>query len=189
MLLSDGDIEAHLERRELEVTPTAPGALQPASLEVRLGDTFRVFTEHRWGFIDPEVEQPGLTEEVRVEAGGRFMLHPGEFVLASTVERVKVGGSISVRLEGKSSWGRLGLLVHATAGWIDPGFDGHVTLELSNVNSLPIALRPGRAIGQLCVFPLSSPARVLYGDRPVLGSRYQGQAGPTESRSWMGTGR
>lgn len=184
MLLSDWDIEAVLERGELAVDPAGPGALQPASLEVRLGDRFRVFTD-RWDCIDPEVEQPGLTGQVLVGPAGQFILGPGEFVLGTTVERVKVGGSISVRLEGKSSWGRLGLLVHATAGWIDPGFDGHVTLELSNVNRFPIVLRPGRPIGQLCVFQLSRPARNLYGDRAVLGSRYQGQVGPTESRSWM----
>jgi dCTP deaminase len=185
MLLSDVDLEAHLKRGDLVVDPLVPGAVQPASVEVHLNDRFRIFDTSAYAFIDPEVEQPGLTTMVRVPPGERFMLQPGQFVLAATQEIIGVSGAISVRLEGKSSLGRLGLLVHATAGWIDPGFEGNITLELSNINDRPIALRPGRAIGQLCVFPLSSPARVLYGDRDGLGSRYQGQRGPTESRSWM----
>ncbi len=156
--------------------------IQPASIDVRLGRTFRVFNNHTRSHIDPAQHMDGLTSLVRADHNG-FMLHPGEFVLGTTVERVRLGTALAGRLEGKSSLGRLGLLVHSTAGFIDPGFDGHITLELSNVATLPIRLHVGQRIGQLCVVQLSSPADRPYGSAG-LGSRYQGQQGPAESRSW-----
>lgn len=158
--------------------------LQPASIDVRLDDLFRVFEGHRHDCIDPSVRQEDLTREVRVPAGEPFVLHPGEFVLGSTLERVSLPDTLAARLEGKSSLGRLGLITHSTAGFIDPGFEGHVTLELSNLAPLPLKLWPGMKVGQLAVFQLSSPAEHPYGSA-VRGSRYQGQRGPTASRSWQ----
>lgn len=158
--------------------------LQPASIDVRLDRSFLVFNSHRHAFIDPAVRQDDLTREVRVESGEPFVLHPGEFVLGSTLERVSLPDTLAARLEGKSSLGRLGLITHSTAGFIDPGFEGHVTLELSNLATLPLKLWPGMKVGQLAVFELSSPAEHPYGSA-VRGSRYQGQRGPTASRSWQ----
>lgn len=182
MLLSDQDILAAVNAGEFTLAPFEPGLLQPSSVDVRLDCVFRVFN-HRHTHIDPSTRQDDLTVEVRVPEGKPFVLHPGEFVLASTVEVVTLGVQLAGRLEGKSSLGRLGLLVHSTAGFIDPGFSGTVTLELSNVAGLPITLWPGMRIGQLCLFRLSSPARYPYGSK-VYGSRYQGQRGPTPSRAW-----
>ena len=157
--------------------------LQPASIDVRLDAQFRIFENHRYSCIDPAVEQD-LTRPVEVASDEPFVLHPGEFVLASTLERVRLPRHLAARLEGKSSLGRLGLVTHSTAGFIDPGFEGHVTLELSNLATLPIKLWPGMKIGQLCVFQLTSPAEFPYGSA-VRGSRYQRQSGPTASRSWQ----
>ncbi|MFE1451889.1 dCTP deaminase, partial [Streptomyces olivaceoviridis] len=159
--------------------------LQPASIDVRLDRDFRVFENHRHPCINPAAEQEELTRLVRVEGDEPFVLHPGEFVLASTYERVRLPDDLAARLEGKSSLGRLGLVTHSTAGFIDPGFDGHVTLELSNLATLPILLWPGMKVGQLCVFRLTSAAEFPYGSEE-RGSRYQGQRGPTASRSWQG---
>jgi dCTP deaminase len=150
---------------------------------VRLDRLFRVFENHRYPHIDPAEDQPELTREVAPEQDEPFILHPGEFVLGSTYEQVELPADIAARLEGKSSLGRLGLLTHSTAGFIDPGFSGHVTLELANVANLPIKLWPGMKIGQLCFFRLSSPAEHPYGSASS-GSRYQGQRGPTPSRSY-----
>lgn len=188
MLLSDCHIRAAISTGRLALSPYDPELVQPASVDVRLGAEFRVFESHRYSHIDPAVEQPGMTRLVSPMAGEPFVLHPGEFVLASTLERVGLGPDVAARLEGKSSLGRLGLVTHATAGFIDPGFEGHVTLELSNVASLPMKLWPGMRIGQLCLVGLSGPAERPYGSEG-LGSRYQGQSGPTESRShvrWPG---
>nr|WP_015061025.1 dCTP deaminase [Streptomyces sp. W75]AFH75211.1 Deoxycytidine triphosphate deaminase [Streptomyces sp. W75] len=188
MLLSDCHIRAAVSTGRLALSPYDPELVQPASVDVRLGAEFRVFESHRYSHIDPAVEQPGMTRLVSPAAGEPFVLHPGEFVLASTLERVGLGADVAARLEGKSSLGRLGLVTHATAGFIDPGFEGHVTLELSNVANLPVKLWPGMRIGQLCVVALSGPAERPYGSEG-LGSRYQGQSGPTESRShvrWPG---
>jgi dCTP deaminase len=157
--------------------------LQPASIDVRLDRDFLVFENHRHDCIDPAVEQDDLTRLVEVDDGEAFVLHPGEFVLASTYERVWLPDDLAARLEGKSSLGRLGLITHSTAGFIDPGFEGHITLELSNLATLPIKLWPGMKVGQLAVFQMSSPAEYPYGSA-VRGSRYQGQRGPTASRSW-----
>ncbi|GGN39730.1 dCTP deaminase [Actinoplanes campanulatus] len=184
MLLSDRDLTAEIEAGGLSLEPFEPSLVQPSSIDVRLDRMFRVFNNHLYTHIDPAEQQDDLTAPVEVEDGQPFVLHPGEFVLASTLEAVTLGVELAARLEGKSSLGRLGLLTHSTAGFIDPGFSGHVTLELSNVATLPIKLWPGMSIGQLCVFRLSSPAEHPYGS-DVYGSRYQGQRGPTASRSYV----
>jgi dCTP deaminase len=158
--------------------------VQPSSVDVRLDRFFRLFDNHKYQHIDPSLDQPDLTRLVEVDATEPFVLHPGEFVLGATYEVITLPDDIAARLEGKSSLGRLGLLTHSTAGFIDPGFSGHVTLELSNVATLPITLWPGMKIGQLCFFRLSSPAEHPYGS-DKYGSRYQGQRGPTASRSFQ----
>lgn len=180
MLLSDIDIQRALDDGSLTVSPTSSEFVQPASVDVRLGDEFLIFASHEHTHIDPREPQE-LTWPVTVADGQPFILHPGEFVLGCTQETIGVNAALAARLEGKSSLGRLGLLVHSTAGWIDPGFRGQVTLELSNVSPLPIKLWPGMRIGQLCVMRLSSPAMWPYGS-PGLGSHYQGQLGATPSR-------
>ena len=184
MLLSDRDIRAELDAGRVVLDPYDPGMVQPSSIDVRLDRYFRVFENHRYPHIDPAVEQVDLTRLVEPAGDEPFILHPGEFVLASTYEVCTLPDDIAGRLEGKSSLGRLGLLTHSTAGFIDPGFSGHVTLELSNVATLPIKLWPGMKIGQLCLFRLSSAAEHPYGSA-VYGSRYQGQRGPTPSRSFQ----
>ncbi|CAM5633379.1 DCD Deoxycytidine triphosphate deaminase [Streptomyces sp. CBMAI 2042] len=158
--------------------------VQPSSIDVRLDRYFRVFENHRYPHIDPAVEQPDLTRTVEPEGDEAFILHPGEFVLASTYEVISLPDDLASRLEGKSSLGRLGLVTHSTAGFIDPGFSGHVTLELSNLATLPIKLWPGMKIGQLCLFRLTSSAEFPYGSERYE-SRYQGQRGPTASRSFQ----
>lgn len=182
MLLSDRDIRTAIDAGRIRLTPLDRSLVQPASIDVRLDRYFRLFDNHRYAVIDPAAPQPGLTRQVEASGDDPFVLHPGEFVLGSTYERVHLGDDIAARLEGKSSLGRLGLLTHSTAGFIDPGFDGHVTLELSNTATMPILLYPGMKIGQLCFFALSSPAETPYGSQQA-GSHYQGQRGPTPSRS------
>lgn len=184
MLLSDRDIKAELDAGRIGLDPFEAGMIQPSSIDVRLDRFFRLFDNHKYPFIDPAEDQPELTRFVEVEADQPFILHPGEFVLGSTFERVSLPDDVAARLEGKSSLGRLGLLTHSTAGFIDPGFSGHVTLELSNVATLPIKLWPGMKIGQMCFFRLSSAAEKPYGSA-AYSSRYQGQRGPTASRSFM----
>jgi dCTP deaminase len=184
VLLSDRDIRKEIEAKRVMVEPFDEGMIQPSSVDVRLDRYFRVFENHKYSVIDPSVEQGELTREVEVGPKDYFILHPGEFVLASTYEVITLPDDIAGRLEGKSSLGRLGLLTHSTAGFIDPGFSGHITLELSNVANLPVKLFPGMKIGQLCLIKLSSPAEHPYGSA-LYGSRYQGQRGPTPSRSWM----
>jgi len=157
--------------------------VQPSSVDVRLDRFFRLFDNHKYQHIDPAMDQPDLTRLVEVDSTEAFVLHPGEFVLGATFEVVSLPDDVAARLEGKSSLGRLGLLTHSTAGFIDPGFSGHVTLELSNVATLPITLWPGMKIGQLCFFRLTSAAEHPYGSEKY-GSRYQGQRGPTASRSF-----
>ncbi|MFM6841713.1 MAG: dCTP deaminase [Candidatus Planktophila sp.] len=184
MLLSDRDIRAQIESQRVGVEPFAESMIQPSSVDVRLDKFFRVFENHKYEVIDPALEQPELTREIIAEDGEAFILHPGEFVLASTYEVITLPDDIAGRLEGKSSLGRLGLLTHSTAGFIDPGFSGHITLELSNVANLPVKLYPGMKIGQLCLIKLSSAAEHPYGSAQYL-NRYQGQRGPTPSRSFM----
>jgi len=184
VLLSDRDIKAEIQAGRVKVEPFTDAMVQPSSVDVRLDRFFRVFENHKYSVIDPSIEQADLTREVAVAANEFFILHPGEFVLASTYEVITLPDDIAGRLEGKSSLGRLGLLTHSTAGFIDPGFSGHITLELSNVANLPVKLFPGMKIGQLCLIKLSSPAEHPYGSA-VYGSRYQGQRGPTPSKSWL----
>jgi dCTP deaminase len=188
VLLSDRDIRAELESKRVVLDPYDTEMLQPSSVDVRIDRYFRLFDNHKYAVIDPSEEQPDLTRLVEVSSDEAFVLHPGEFVLASTYEVVTLPDDVAARLEGKSSLGRLGLLTHSTAGFIDPGFSGHVTLELSNVATLPIKLWPGMKIGQLCFFRLSSPAESPYGSN-AMGSRYQGQRGPTASRSYRSVHR
>jgi len=184
VLLSDRDLAKELAGGRLVVDPYDDRMLQPSSLDVRLDRYFRVFDNTRYTHIDPAIQQDELTSLVEVDGDAPFVLHPGEFVLGSTYERVELPDDLAGRLEGKSSLGRLGLLTHSTAGFIDPGFCGHITLELSNVANLPITLWPGMKIGQLCLFRLSSPAEHPYGSAQA-GSRYQGQRGPTPSRAYL----
>lgn len=184
MLLSDRDIRSQIEAGRIGLEPLDMNLLQPSSMDVRLDRFFRLFDNHKYPFIDPREQQDDLTRFVEVQNDEPFILHPGEFVLGSTYEFVKLPEDIAARLEGKSSLGRLGLLTHSTAGFVDPGFQGHVTLELSNVATLPIKLWPGMKIGQLCFFQLSSASENPYGSAKY-GSRYQGQRGPTASRSYL----
>jgi dCTP deaminase len=184
VLLSDHDLQAEIAAGRLALDPYEPGLVQPSSIDVRLDRMFRVFNNVKYTHIDPSIQQDDLTTEVEAPDGDPFVLHPGEFVLGSTLEVVTLPDDLAARLEGKSSLGRLGLVTHSTAGFIDPGFSGHVTLELSNLANLPITLWPGMKIGQICVFRLSSPADHPYGSTKY-GSRYQGQRGPTPSRSFM----
>lgn len=184
MLLSDRDILAEIDAGRVSLDPFEPDMVQPSSVDVRLDRFFRVFDNHLYPHIDPAEDQPDLTRPVEPVGQEPFILHPGEFVLGSTYEVVGLPDDIAARLEGKSSLGRLGLLTHSTAGFIDPGFSGHVTLELANVANLPIKLWPGMKIGQLCFFRLTSVAQHPYGSERY-GSRYQGQRGPTASRSFQ----
>ncbi|HET8615504.1 MAG TPA: dCTP deaminase [Actinomycetales bacterium] len=184
MLLSDRDIRAEIASGRVVLSPYDETMVQPSSVDVRLDRFFRLFDNHKYPVIDPAEDQPELTRLVEVGPDEPFVLHPGEFVLGSTYEVTTLPDDVAARLEGKSSLGRLGLLTHSTAGFIDPGFSGHVTLELSNVATLPIKLWPGMKIGQLCFFRLSSAAEHPYGSERY-GSRYQGQRGPTASRSFQ----
>jgi len=184
MLLSDRDIRAELDAGRIGLEPYEASMIQPSSIDVRLDRFFRLFDNHKYPFIDPAEDQPELTRLVETPPDQPFILHPGEFVLGSTYEAVTLPDDLAARLEGKSSLGRLGLLTHSTAGFVDPGFSGHVTLELSNVATLPIKLWPGMKIGQLCFIKLSSPAEKPYGSAEYS-SRYQGQRGPTASRSFQ----
>lgn len=176
MLISDRDIRAEIDAKRIVLDPYDPAMVQPSSVDVRIDRFFRLFDNHRYAHIDPAEEQPELTRMVEVDPEEAFILHPGEFALASTYETVTLPDDVAARLEGKSSLGRLGLLTHSTAGFIDPGFSGHITLELSNVATLPIKLWPGMKIGQLCFFQLSSPAENPYGTGSHQ-NRYQGQRG------------
>ncbi|MFB9906817.1 dCTP deaminase [Allokutzneria oryzae] len=185
MLLSDRDLRKEVEAGRLGLDPFDADMIQPSSIDVRLDRFFRVFDNTKYTHIDPALQQDELTSLVeKSDENEPFVLHPGEFVLGSTYELVTLPDDLAGRLEGKSSLGRLGLLTHSTAGFIDPGFTGHITLELSNVANLPITLWPGMKIGQLCLFRLSSPAENPYGSASV-GSRYQGQRGPTPSRAYL----
>jgi dCTP deaminase len=182
VLLSDKDIRAELAAGRLQVEPLDTGLVQPSSIDIRLDRFFRVFVNTRYTHIDPAEQQDELTSLIETPDEEPFVLHPGEFVLGSTFESIGLPNDLAGRLEGKSSLGRLGLLTHSTAGFIDPGFSGHITLELSNVANLPITLWPGMKIGQLCLLRLSSAAADPYG-LAAAGSHYQGQRGPTPSRA------
>lgn len=184
MLLSDRDIRQAIDSERLQIDPFDAALIQPSSIDVRLDSLFRVFNNQRYTHIDPKLEQPDLTTLVEVPEDEPFVLHPGEFVLGATLERFTLPDDLAGRLEGKSSLGRLGLLTHSTAGFIDPGFTGHITLELSNVANLPITLWPGMKVGQLALFAMTSAAETPYGSS-TLGSKYQGQRGPTPSKAYL----
>jgi dCTP deaminase len=180
VILSDRDIRSALEAARIVIEPFSPDAVQPSSVDLHLDRRFRVFRNSRYPFIDVREDQPDLTELVEIEGDQPFVLHPGEFVLGSTLERVALPDDLVARLDGKSSLGRLGLLIHSTAGYVDPGWDGHLTLELSNVANLPITLYYGMRIGQISFEQMSSPVEVAYGDARI-GSKYRGQRDPTAS--------
>ena len=183
MLLSDRDIKSEIDAGRVRIDPYDPGLVQPSSVDVRLDRFFRVFENHKYPHIDPAADQSDLTRMVEPDGDNAFILHPGEFVLGSTSEKISLPDDVVARIEGKSSLGRLGLLIHSTAGFIDAGFSGHITLELSNVANLPITLYPGMKIGQVSFLQMTTPADVPYGSSKV-GSKYQGQRGPTASRYW-----
>ena len=178
MVLSDRDIRAEIAAGRIVIDPFVPEAVQPSSVDLHLDRRFRVFRNSRYPYIDVRVDQPDMTELVEIAGDDPFILHPGEFVLGSTFERVQLPNDLVARLEGKSSLGRLGLLIHSTAGYVDPGWEGNLTLELSNVANLPITLYDGMKIGQISFQRLSSPAEVGYGDASI-GSKYRGQRDPT----------
>lgn len=184
VLLSDRDIRSAIDSQQLIIEPYVPEMVQPSSIDVCLDKFFRVFNNSRYTHIDPKEEMPDLTSLVEVDDDDAFVLHPGEFVLGATLEKFTLPNHLAGRLEGKSSLGRLGLLTHSTAGFIDPGFSGHITLELSNTANLPIKLYPGMKVGQLALFAMTSPAESPYGTG-ALGSKYQGQRGPTPSKSYL----
>jgi dCTP deaminase len=184
VILSDRSIREALEDGSIVIEPLLEGAIQPSSVDLRVDRYFRVFRNDTTPFIDPKQPQEDLTELVEVSDDDAFILHPGEFVLGSTLERVALGAEVVARLEGKSSLGRLGLLIHSTAGFVDSGWDGNLTLELSNVANLPIAIYPGMRIGQISFLRMTSAAEVPYGSESTR-SKYQGQRGPTPSRYYM----
>lgn len=179
-VLSDRDIRASLEAGEIVIKPYDPKDLQPSSVDLHLDRRFRVFRNNRYAYIDVRNPQPDLTELLTIQDDEPFVLHPGEFVLGQTLEWTELPNDLVARLEGRSSLGRLGLLIHSTAGYVDPGWKGHLTLELSNVANLPIALYYGMSIGQISYFKMSSPVERPYGSKE-LGSKYQGQSEPTAS--------
>jgi dCTP deaminase len=181
MILSDGDIRRELADGRIVIEPFDERDVQPSSIDLHVDRRFRVFANTRYPYIDVREPMPDLTELIEVTGDDPFILHPGEFVLGSTLERVAIPDDLVARLEGKSSLGRLGLLIHSTAGYVDPGWDGYLTLELSNVANLPITIYAGMKIGQISFFRLSSPAEVPYGSKQTR-SKYQGQRGPTPSR-------
>jgi dCTP deaminase len=183
MILSDHTIRQELEAGRVVIDPLDESSIQPSSVDLRLDRLFRVFLNHTMPVIDVKEDLEDLTRLVKIDEGEAFILHPGEFVLGSTFERVSLPNDLVGRIEGKSSLGRLGLLIHSTAGFIDAGFSGHITLELSNVANLPITLYPGMKIGQVSFLRMTTPADVPYGSARV-GSKYQGQRGPTPSRYW-----
>ena len=183
MILSDRTIREQLAAGRIGIDPLDDSCIQPSSVDLRLDSFFRVFLNHTMSVIDVRKDLSDLTQQVEIGDGDAFILHPGEFVLGSTSEKISLPDDVVARIEGKSSLGRLGLLIHSTAGFIDAGFSGHITLELSNVANLPITLYPGMKIGQVSFLQMTTPADVPYGSSKV-GSKYQGQRGPTASRYW-----
>ena len=181
MILSDRSIREELSAGRILIDPLDQSCIQPSSVDLHVDRYFRVFRNHTMGHIDVKQDQEDLTELVTIQPDDVFILHPGEFVLGSTAERVALPDDLVARLEGKSSLGRLGLLIHSTAGFVDAGFSGHLTLELSNVANLPITLYPGMKIGQISFLRMTTPAERPYGSAGT-GSKYQGQRGPTPSR-------
>ena len=181
MVLSDRTIKEELEKGRIVIHPLDPADIQPASVDLRLDRKLLVFSNSRRPHIDVKMGLDDLTEIVEIDDDAPFILHPGEFVLGSTMEHIELPDDLVARLEGKSSLGRIGLVIHSTAGFVDPGWKGHLTLELSNLARLPITLYHGMKIGQISYLRLTTPADRLYGS-PELGSKYQGQTEPTASR-------
>ena len=181
-MLSDVDIKNALKEKLIEIDPLEESYIQPSSVDLKVGSDFRVFENHKYSHIDPKAEQQDLTTLGTATKDEPFVLHPGEFVLGTTFEKVSLSNKVVARLEGKSSLGRIGLLIHSTAGFVDPGFSGYLTLELSNVANLPIMIYPEMKIGQISFYYLNSPSEATYGSE-AYGSKYQGQEGPTPSRS------
>ena len=187
-VLSDTTILRLVEEGRLKIDPWDPGLVQPASVDIRLGPTFRVFHNHRAAAIDLRDPPRDLTEQITVGPDEPFVVHPGEFVLGRTLETVEMPDDVVCRIEGRSSIGRLGLIVHATAGFVDPGFAGTLTLEITNLTRVPIILWPGKPIAQLSFMTLDKAAERPYG-HPDLGSHYHGQVDATESRYEGGPAR
>ena len=181
-MLSDVDIKSSIKNKDIEISPLIEEFIQPSSVDLRVGADFRVFENHKYSHIDPKAKQDDLTTLVTSSMEEPFVLHPGEFVLGTTFEKVSLSNKVVARLEGKSSLGRIGLLIHSTAGFVDPGFSGYLTLELSNVANLPIKIYPEMKIGQISFYYLNLPSESKYGSG-IYGSKYQGQEGPTPSRS------
>ena len=184
VILSDVSLREALANGRIVIDPLDESCIQPSSIDLHVDNLFRVFRNDTTPYIDPKENQEDLTELVEIPEGRAFILHPGEFVLGSTLERVQQADDLVSRLEGKSSLGRLGLLIHSTAGFVDAGWDGYLTLELSNVANLPIAIYPGMKIGQISFMQMTTPASEPYGSKSK-GSKYQGQRGPTPSRYYM----
>ncbi len=182
MILSDIDIKKEIKSKNLLISPFDPKAVQPASLDVKMASEFRIFKNSTKPYLDVKEPADDFMELIKIKKGDPIIIHPGEFLLGTTIEKVKIPNDMVAQLNGRSSLGRLGIIVHATAGFIDPGFEGFVTLEITNVATLPIALYPGMRIGQLSFTRLSSPAENPYS--PKRGSKYSGQVGPTTSRIW-----
>ena len=182
MILSDQDILTKIKKGEIQIEPFEPNNLQPSTVDLRLADEVRVFDNWRLSLIDVK-KRADPSQVVKISSQG-FILHPGDFILGSTLEKISLPDNIAAKLEGRSSLGRLGLIVHATAGYIDPGFSGWLTFEISNLSRLPIKLYPEMKIAQICFFQMTSPALYPYGSEK-LGSKYQGQKGPTASKIWQ----
>jgi dCTP deaminase len=184
LLLSDKSIKEAIYSKRISIDPFDESLLQPASIDLRLGKMMRVFRSTKIPYIDVMQELPNLTEKVEIDEVQPFFLHPHEFALGVILEKIQLPNNIAARLDGKSSLGRLGLLVHSTAGWVDPGWNGHLTLELSNVGQLPISLYFGMKITQISFLEMTTPADRPYGSK-LLGSKYQGQAEPTPSKYYL----
>ncbi len=182
MILSDIDIKKEIKAKRLIVTPFNPKNIQPASLDVKLGNEIRIFKNTQKAYLDVKEPFEDYMELIKIPKDKPLIVHPGEFLLGTTVEKVKLPNDLVGQLNGRSSLGRLGIIVHATAGFIDPGFDGYITLEMTNVANIPIALYPGMRIGQIAFIRLSTPSSKPYGKK--LNSKYLGQKGPTTSRIW-----
>ncbi len=180
-MLSDTDIKSSIKNRDIEISPLIEEYIQPSSVDLRIGSDFRVFENHKYSHIDPKAQQDDLTTLITASIEEPFVLHPGEFVLGTTFEKISLSNKVVARLEGKSSLGRIGLLIHSTAGFVDPGFSGYLTLELSNVANLPIKIYPEMKIGQISFYYLNSPSESEYGTE-TYGSKYHGQEGPTPSK-------
>lgn len=185
MVLADRTIKRLIAEGRIVIDPYDETLVQPCSVDVRIDRLFRTFRNNsKYPCIDVKQPQEDLTEEIEIKGDKPFILHSNAFVLGSTLERIVVPNDLVAKIDGKSSLGRLGLLIHATAGFIDPGWDGHITLELSNAADLPITIYPGMRIGHISYMQLTEPAEHPYGS-DGLGSKYQGQRGPTASRYWQ----